>query len=104
MNTALTVKLTGDANDIPIMYRVVEMTVAGTAAGTFCALMVTRVGWDTFANYDKWKATKTYDINSGNTDVSGRDPEGMQGVLGTLSVAALSTIENYQALTPSTDQ
>ena len=101
MNTNLTVKLSADTNYIPVMYRIVEMTSASTAATTYCVLQVARVGWDTEAHYNNWKATSVY--ADGNMHLVGRDPTGMQGTLGTLSVVALSTIEIYKPQTPSTD-
>lgn len=104
MNTNLTVRLSADANDIPVKYRVVEMTTGGATATTYCVLMVVRVGWNTFANYDLWKATKYYDTDSGITHLNGRDPAGMQGVLGTLSVVALSTVVSYGTPAPDSDQ
>jgi hypothetical protein len=102
MNTNLTVKLSADGNDIPVMYRVIEMTPQATAAGTYCVLQVVRVGWNTFANYDNWKATTGY--ADGAMYITGRDWTGMQGTLGALSVAALSAIELYATQTPSFDQ
>ena len=83
------------------MYRLVEMTTSSGAATTYCVLVVARVGWDTKAHYDDWKATSVY--ADGNMHLVGRNTTGMQGVLGTLSVAALSTIEIYKPQTPSTD-
>jgi hypothetical protein len=104
MNTSLTVKLSADTNDIPIMYRVVEMTPASSAGGTYCVLQVVRVGWDTFANYNNWKATSTYDTVTERMYLTGRNPTGMQGTLGALSVQALTAIESYAPQTPSMDQ
>jgi len=105
MNTSLTVRLKSDTNYIPVKYRVVEMTVGSSDTTTFCALSVVRVGWDTSDNYDKWVSTRSYDTNAGTTTLVGRDPEGMQGTLGNLSVATLDTITEYSAVqTPSVDQ
>lgn len=104
MNTALTVKLTGDSNYIPVMYRVIEMTVGTDAASTYCALQVVRVGWDTEVNYNNWKSGRYYDESTGMTHATGRETTGMQGAMGDLSVAALSTIEPYKRQTPSMDQ
>lgn len=104
MNTNLTVRISSDSNFIPVKYRIVEMTTGASAAATYCVLLVTRVGWDTSNNYDLWKATKYYDTGSGVTHLNGRDPAGIQGVLGTLSVVALSTIVNYGTPAPDSDQ
>lgn len=103
MNTNLTVRLTADTNYIPVMYRVVEMTVGASAALTYCVLQVVRVGWDTENNFNNWKATATWSEQNERMYLVGRNPTGMQGTLGTLSVAALSTTQNYKVLTPSTD-
>lgn len=104
MNTALTVKLTGDSNDIPVMYRVIEMSVGTDAASTHCVLQVVRVGWDTFANYNNWKSGRYYDEDTEMTHATGRQVTGMQGTMGDLSVVALSAIEPYKRQTPSMDQ
>ena len=104
MNTSLTVRLTGDTNFIPVMYRVAEMAVGSTAAATYCVLSVARVGWDTEVNYSKWISTRSYDINSDTTTLIGRNPEGMIGMLGVLSVVALDGVVVYATQTPSMDQ
>lgn len=101
MDTNLTVKLSADTNYIPVMYRVVEMTTGSGAATTYCVLVVARVGWDTEAHYNDWKATSVY--ADSNMHLVGRNTTGIQGILGTLSVAALSAIEIYKPQTPSTD-
>ena len=102
MNTKLTVKLDADTNDIPVKYGVVEITVGSTAAATYCVLQTIRVGWDTFANYDNWKAHKN--IVGDYANLSGRDVTGIQGTLGELTVAALDAISVYDTQTPSFDQ
>jgi len=103
MNSNLTVRLSADGNDIPVMYNVVEMTTGASAALTYCVLVVIRVGWNTFANYDNWKATSSWDPGTERMYLTGRDWTGMQGTLGAFSVAALSTLEIYRPGTPSTD-
>lgn len=103
MNSNLTVRLIADTNDIPVMYKVVEMTTGLAAASTYCVLVVARVGWDTFAHYDDWKATSSWDEGTERMYLTGRNPTGMQGTLGALSVVALSLMQNYKDLTPSTD-
>lgn len=103
MNTKLTVRLIADSNFIPVKYGVVEMNVGADTANTFCVLQVIRVGWNTETNYNNWKSTKTYDTASGTTTLVGRNPTGMQGTLGALSVVALNLITEYDAKTPSTD-
>ena len=99
MNTSLTVRLTSDTNFIPVMYRVVETTVGATIAGTYFVLEVVRVGWDTGPHYNDWKAT----WDGVNQVLTGRKTVGMVGALGTLTVAAASTVTAYKVQTPSTD-
>jgi hypothetical protein len=118
MNTSLTVRLIADANDIPVMYRVIEMTPGATAATTYCVLQVVRVGWDTFVHHDDWKAHKVYaplpsppdnpltpiqPVQGDYQNLAGRIAVGIQGVLGTLSIAALNAITQYATQTPSRD-
>jgi hypothetical protein len=103
MNTSLTVKLNADANYIPVMYRVVETTVASTLATTYFLLEVVRVGWDTQEHYEAWIATKNYDTASGVTHLVGRNPTGMVGILGTLSISAANLVSIYKIQTPSSD-
>lgn len=87
MNTKLTVKKVSDTNFVPVMYGLIEMTPASTAAATYCVISTIRVGWDTEVNFENWK----YD----------RKVEGMQGKLGELEVVALTAIEQYRDGTPS---
>jgi len=84
-------------------YAVVEMTIGANAAATFCTLETIRVGFDTEANYNKWKSTKLYDPVSGTTTLIGRDTVGIVGTLGQLSVDTLDHLISYSAVDPSTD-
>lgn len=85
MNTKLIVKISADSNFIPIKYSVIAMIPRVTpitgAADVMCVLEVIRVGWDTSLNYNNYKDYRKMD--------------GAQGVMGTFSVAALSTVEVY---------
>lgn len=92
MNTKLAVKLSTDTNYIPVKYQVIEMSIGTAADGsdTYCALMVSRIGWDTEAHYKEW--------------MKNRDVTGKQGTSGAFSVAPLSDLEVYDSpRTPSTD-
>ena len=102
MNTKLVVRKSADANYIAIKYEIVEMTPAATAAATYCLISIKDVGWDTEANWDKWKAHKNPDGTYSHP--AGRDPEGMQGMIGDLEVVALSTLEAYTPYKPSFDR
>ena len=119
MNTTLTVRKTGDTNQIPVMYRVVESQPAATAATTYCVLECIRVGWDTVAHYNLWKSHKNYyasptqslsynplgSVNPpqgdytrlmGHEDYSNTPPLGQQGTLGSLEIQALNAIVAYE--------
>ena len=104
MNSALIVKLNADSNYVPVKYRIVEMTVGSTAGATYCVLEVVGVGFDTEGNYDLWKSGRYYDTASGVTHATGRDPVGIQGTLGALSVATLDALSIYSPRTPSLDR
>lgn len=109
MNTKLTIRINTDASYVPVMYRIVAMTIASTDATTRCLLEVVRVGWDLETNYNKWKSTKTYHPASGTTTLIGRQltaaGTGMQGIMGALSVNTLNNLRtyNYPKQTPSSD-
>lgn len=108
MNTKLIVKKTTAPDNtyyIQPKYSVVAMTIGSTAATTYCTLQTIRVGFDTEANYNKWKSTKVYDAASGTTTLLGRDPVGIVGTLGQLSVDTLDHLiaYNLELLTPSSD-
>lgn len=123
MNSTLTVKKSADTGWRPVMYRVIEMTVGANLAGTYCAIMCVRVGWDTEAHYNDWKAHKVYaplpsppenpltpiqPVQGDYQNLDGRQPgapTGMAGTLGAIEVVALSTLKTYnlESLTPDRD-
>jgi len=109
MNTKLTVKVAADSNYIPVMYRIIAMTITNSDTTTQCLLEVVRVGWDIEVNYNKWKSTITYDAASGTTTLIGRQKTaagtGEQGVVGALSIDTLNDLRtyNYPKGTPSSD-
>jgi hypothetical protein len=110
MNTTETVTLTTDSNYIPVKYRIVEMVPAATAATTYCTLQVVDYGWDTEAH---WRNYIGHAITSQNPrptapnasvnyypggyiyGFGGGTTAGIQGTLGVLSVAPLSTVIEY---------
>ena len=109
MNTKLTVRVNTDANFIPVMYRIIAMTIGSTDATTYCLLETVRLGWNTEANYNKWKSTVTYDPVSGTTTLIGRQKTaagtGQQGTVGELTIDTLNDLRtyNYPESTPSRD-
>ena len=102
MNTKLIVRKSADGNYKPIKYAVVEMTPAATAAATYCLIQIIDVGWDLEANWNNWKADKS--PNGIYSNPIGRNPTGMQGMIGDLEVVALSTLEIYTPFITSFDR
>jgi len=100
MNTKLTVKKSGDTNFVPVKYAVIEMAIGADAANTNVVIQVMKPGFDTEANYNKWKSTWHGDESS----LVGRDPIGIVGTIGALEVVALNTLVAYTVATPSMDQ
>jgi len=108
MNTKLIVKKTTAPDNtyfIRPKYSIVDMVIGSTAGATYCTLQTIRVGWDTEAHYNNWKSTRYYEASSGTTLLVGRNPTGMQGTLGELSIEILDNLVTYdlELLVPSTD-
>ena len=85
MNTKEVVKLTSDANYVPVKYFVMESIVGNAIATTFLWLKVISYGIDTQVNYDAY-------ITSLDSSV---DKSNLQGTLNTYSVVALADVESY---------
>lgn len=85
------VKLSGDANYVPVKYAVMEVTVGGTAIATFLWLKVAGYGMDTEPHYSDYIHSI---IDASFTGVA---PVGLVGTMSAYSVVALSAVEAYKS-------
>jgi hypothetical protein len=92
MNTKEYVQLTGDANDIPVKYMVMEATIGANAAGSYLWLKCASYGMDSLAHFQDY-----LDSLDDDTVISGGTPTGIQGTLGAYSVVALTAVEEYNS-------
>ena len=109
MNNRLIVKIANSTDDIPIKYGIIEITMGNAATTTYVVMQTIDVGWDTFANFENWKASKDTSVPDALQHATGRDWTGMQGTIGEITTRALDEgggdiLVAYRSATPSRDR